>query len=74
MDTVTYPDSKVREELANWTFVRVDISKQRETANLFDVSAIPMAISATSEGDLVVKVVGFLDPERFSERLKGLRN
>ena len=73
MDTVTYPDPKVREELANWTFVRVDVSENAKVAELFDVPAIPVALAATGEGEIVGRVTGFMEPKQFSDELRALR-
>ena len=73
MDTVTYPDPKVRDELLQWTFAQVDISEYRDVAELFGVSAIPVAIVATSEGKLVERVIGFVEPGPFSQQLRHIR-
>ena len=73
MDTVTYPDPEVKKELLNWLEVRVDVSLQKEVAGLFSVAAIPVALAVTAEGQIVGRLVGFLEPESFKKKIASLR-
>ena len=50
MDAVTYPDPKVKAELSKWLEQRVDISKEREVAAVFQVAAVPTAVLLDHEG------------------------
>ena len=73
MDTVTYPDPGVKEELLNWLEARVDVTLQKGAAELFSVSAIPVALAVTAEGRIVGRLTGFLDPESFKKEIATLR-
>jgi thiol:disulfide interchange protein DsbD len=73
MDTVTYSDAGVKEELRRWVLVRVDVSEHREVAELFDVSGIPVAVAVTPDGEELGRIEDFVEPAAFRTRLEGLR-
>jgi thioredoxin-related protein len=73
MDTVTYPDPKVRAELTRWLEHRVDVTEDRELATLFEIAAIPTAVLVDAEGRVLDRVVGFVKPGDFLKRLEAAR-
>ena len=74
MDAVTYPNPEVAKELAeHWLHARVDVSEDKAVATLFGVAAIPTAVAATADGNVLGSHIGFLDPEPFKKKLQALR-
>ena len=73
MDAVTYPHPDVQTELAGWLQRRVDVTIERELASLFEVEAIPTAIVLDGSGHIRDRIVGFVKPEGFLERLQQAR-
>jgi thiol:disulfide interchange protein len=73
MDTVTYPDAGVKQELADWVFVSVDIAEHRKVAELFEVAGIPVAVAVTGDGDELGRIEDFVKPGGFRKQLEGLR-
>lgn len=73
MDTVTYPHSGVRAELAGWLERRADVTEEPELAALFEVAAIPTAVLLDGEGRVLDRVIGFLQPADFLARLSNAR-
>lgn len=73
MDAVTYPNQEVREELASWLEVHVDVSLQTEVARVFDVAAIPLTLAVTGQGEIVGRLLGFMEPEPFKKEIASLR-
>jgi thiol:disulfide interchange protein len=73
MDTVTYPDAGVKQELAKWVFISVDVAEHREVAELFEVSGIPVAVAVTGDGDELGRIEDFVEPGGFQKQLEGLR-
>jgi thiol:disulfide interchange protein len=72
MDDETYHDASVDEELRRWVFLRVDIAKHREVAQLFDVAGIPMVVAVTVGGDELGRVENFVEPATFRRWLERL--
>jgi hypothetical protein len=70
---VTYPDTGVKRELANWVFVAVDIAERREVAELMEVAGIPVAVALTGDGDELGRIENFVEPVMFRTRLIELR-
>jgi len=73
MDAVTYPDPEVKAELSNWLERRVDISKERELAGAFQVAAVPTAVLLEHDGRILDRVIGFVQPADFRQRLSTAR-
>ena len=74
MDAVTYPNQAVAQELArHWLTGRVDVTESKSVAERFGVSAIPVAIALTGEGEVLGRVLGFVEPEGFVGELEKLR-
>jgi thiol:disulfide interchange protein len=73
MDTETYLDSSVKAELRCWMLLRVDVSEHREVAKLFEVTGIPVAVAATTDGEELGRIENFVEPAVFRERLAELR-
>ena len=73
MDAVTYPFHDVRVELSHWIHQRVDVVADSEIAAAFGVSAIPLAVLIDGEGRILDRIVGFVEPEEFLERISSVR-
>ena len=74
MDAVTYPDETVVEELTgHWLTTKIDVSKRKDVATSFGVAAIPVAVALTGEGEILGRILGFVEPKRFGEELAQLR-
>jgi copper chaperone CopZ/thioredoxin-related protein len=73
MDTVTYPNAQVKQELASWVLLKVDIVERREVAELFEVVGIPVAVAVTAEGDELGRIEDFVEPAAFRSRLEKWR-
>ena len=73
MDTVTYPNVGVKEELAHWVLLKVDVSEHREVAELFEVIGIPVAVRITPEGDESGRIESFIEPGEFRKQLERWR-
>jgi thioredoxin-like negative regulator of GroEL len=72
MDTVTYPDARVKEELARWVVLKVDIAEHRQVAEWFEVAGIPVAVAVTGVGVELGRIEGFVAPAKFRARLERL--
>jgi hypothetical protein len=73
MDTVTYPDAGVREELRRWVLLRVDVAEHPEVAELVEVAGIPVAVAVTAGGEELGRIDDYLEPAAFRTRLQALR-
>ena len=73
MDAVTYPNPDVVRELENWLEIHVDVTLQKDVAELFDVAAIPLALAATGEGNIVGRLRGFVEPGLFVREIASWR-
>jgi thiol:disulfide interchange protein len=73
MDTVTYPNDQVKQELANWVLLKVDVEERREVAELFEVVGIPVAVAITAEGAELGRIENYVEPAAFRSQLEKLR-
>ncbi len=73
MDTVTYPDARVKEELRQWVLLRVDVAEHPEVAELMGVAGIPAAVAVTAGGEELGRIEDYSEPGAFRTRLTGLR-
>ncbi len=73
MDTVTYPDPRVRGELELWIERKVDVTDARSVAEEFGVVAVPVAVAVTGEGLVLGRIRNFVKPETFRPELERLR-
>jgi copper chaperone CopZ len=73
MDTVTYPHPDVKEELTRWLQRRADVAAERELATTFEVVAIPTAVLLDHDGRVLERIVGFVPPDDFLQRLSDAR-
>lgn len=74
MDAVTYPDERVKKELVeHWLTTKIDVSEQKAVASTFGVSGIPVAVAVSPNGEILGRVLGFVQPEGFETELSRLR-
>jgi thiol:disulfide interchange protein len=73
MDTVTYRNDQVKQELAHWAVLKVDIAEHREVAELFEVVGIPVAVALTTDGNELGRIENFVEPAEFRARLAQFR-
>jgi len=74
MDTVTYPDPIVKEELARWVFLKIDVSEHKQAAEWFDVAALPVALAVSADMKIHARIAGFVEPAAFRQKLADTRN
>jgi thioredoxin-like negative regulator of GroEL len=72
MDTVTYPDEMVKDELEFWVFERFDASKHRAAARELGIRAVPVAV-ALGEGRILGRMENFVEAAPFRDWLRGVR-
>ncbi len=71
---MTYPDPQVREELERWVVIRLDVSEHDALArDHFGVSAIPTALAVDADGNVLDRIVGFVEPSAFRARVRASR-
>ena len=73
MDTVTYPNEQVKQELSHWVLLKVDIAEHTETAELMEVVGIPVAVAITADGDELGRIENFVEPPVFRAKLEEWR-
>jgi thiol:disulfide interchange protein len=73
MDTVTYPNDQVKQELSHWVLLKVDIAEHSNVAELFGVAGIPVAVAITAAGEELGRIEDFVEPAEFRARLTQLR-
>lgn len=73
MDTVTYPHTLVKKELAHWIVGKVDVSEDPAVARAFGVEAVPVAVALRSDGTVLGRILDFVEPMPFQDRLLNLR-
>lgn len=73
MDTVTYPHKTVQHELEHWVERKVDVTEWIEVARLFEVTAVPIAVLVTAEGETLERISNFVEPGQFAAALSSAR-
>lgn len=73
MDTVTYPDVRVVEELTHWRVVRLDVSTDSAAAEALGVTAVPTAVAVNGEGRELGRLSNRIEAGEFSDRLRRMR-
>lgn len=69
----TFQDKSVIEYLnQNYISIRVDSDKDRRTASIYNVRALPSTWFLTKKGEKIGNVPGYLSPKQFLEILKRL--
>jgi thioredoxin-like negative regulator of GroEL len=74
MDTVTYPNDQVNQELSHWVLLKVNIAEHSDLAELFEVAGIPVAVAITAAGDELGRIEDFVEPVEFRARLTQFRS
>jgi len=72
MDAVTYPDIAVAEELDHWLRGHVDVSEHSDVAELFEIRAMPTAIALSGDGQVLGRIVNFVEPTAFADWLRSM--
>jgi thioredoxin-like negative regulator of GroEL len=65
MDKETYGDSRVKNALANFICVKVDVDKDPETAIAFQASSLPRTVIISRASQIAADNIGYLDADRF---------
>lgn len=66
----TLRNSDVRTALdKQFIFFELDVDKEKEAARWFGGKAIPETIVLSSEGTIIDRIVGFIGPKEFLERV-----
>ena len=72
MDTVTYPDMAVREQLDHWLRGHVDVSEHSDVAELFGIRAMPTAVALSGDGNVLGRIANFVEPTAFADWLSSM--
>jgi thioredoxin-related protein len=74
LDTETFSRSDVRRELASLVALKVDAEKEgSELADRFQVDSYPTMVFIEPDGTEIDRVIGYLPPESFLERVAKVR-
>ncbi len=65
MDKQTFPDAGVVSEMANWIPVKVDVDKNKELSERYNISAIPTTVLISPDGKTISSTAGFMGPKDF---------
>ncbi len=66
------PDSRVREALEGFVFVRVDTDTDPEAGQRFEVDGMPTLLVLDGEGGERYRQVGLIEPGELAEKLRDL--
>ncbi len=69
METTTFADAGVREEMKGYLLVKVDFDQARDLVARYRVEAIPTCILLNQFGEKVATNVGYMDPATFKRWL-----
>ncbi len=73
MDTVTYPDARVVEELARWEVVRLEVRTDAAAAEALGVAGIPTAVAMSGEARELGRISNRVGPAEFCGWLRSRR-
>jgi len=65
LDSETYSDSKVSAAAGKFICVKINAEKQPDVANKYGVSGYPTVIFLDSSGNSLLKIPGYLPPDKF---------
>ena len=74
MDAVTYPHPEVRAELEAWGLLTLDVAEEPDLARAVGIDAIPTTLVVGPDGTVLDRVVGFLEPLAYRDRLRAARS
>ena len=67
-----YPDPRIREALADYVSVHIDIDAQPKIASQHNVSSVPVLIVINREGTVLARADGDVSVDRLLHFLKGV--
>lgn len=59
---------KFKEDYPNLTFIKVDIDKEKELTDKFDINAVPTIIIHNDNNEILAKIEGF-NPNKLEEEI-----
>ncbi len=73
LDEITFKDPKVQAKLKDYVLIRADVTEnskeQKELSGRYGVFGPPVVIFLDGEGEIVRKIVGYMEPESFAKRI-----
>jgi len=74
MDTVTYPHPAVQDELRDhWVVRKLDVTAFKQAAERFEVTAVPIAVLVTPDGEVLARLANFIEPDEFLRVIRDAR-
>lgn len=74
MDTVTYPSKVVQSQLqTHWLTIKIDVDQRTDIADTCNIHGIPAVVAISPDGNVLGKVLGFVEPTSFAAQLLQLR-
>ena len=71
-EETTLVDARVRELLADFEFLKVDVEQDEAAARDLDVHGVPDIWVLGADGAVLARHNGFLDPEQFAKFIEGV--
>lgn len=72
LDTDTFTDSRVIKQSEQFVPVKINTEEDRATARKFKASSLPTILIVTAKGERIDKIVGYLPPEQFANKLQSI--
>jgi thioredoxin len=74
MDKETFTDASVSAEMTNWVCAKIDVDKNAETAQKYNVSAIPTTFLLSRDGQTLDSKIGFVKAKDYLSFLEAARS
>lgn len=74
MERTTFADEKVRQHMAGFVALKVDIDLQRKVAARYGVTSLPTTLVVDADGQPILGTVGFLEPRDYLRVLTGAQS
>lgn len=66
MESEVLPDDQVRQALADWIPIRLDMTQERELANRYRVTGAPTFVALGPQGAAIGRIEGYQPADRFA--------
>lgn len=66
MESDVLPDDQVRQALADWIPIRLDMTQERELANRYRVTGAPTFVALGPQGREIDRITGYQPAEKFA--------
>lgn len=73
MESEVLPDDQVRQALADWIPIRLDMTQERELANRYRIIGAPTFVALSPQGAEIERITGYQPADSFAEFLDRAR-